>query len=161
MIREADKILHSQSDSNRSLLLQQLCFIPTKRELCIKHNTSINNVLHSEHIRRQPKPRSEIPVWSSQNDRGGRELVFFWHGSDWIRLFLRPSAMMNASSSDCDALSRGSQWMWYRELRSSKVTARDPPMHSVTFCPVISRCTPPGWLPSCSWTSKNARTSAW
>jgi hypothetical protein len=33
-------------------------------------------------------------------------------------------------------------------------------MHSVTFCPVISRWTPPGWLPSCSCTSKKARTSA-
>jgi hypothetical protein len=76
-------------------------------------------------------------------------------------LFLSRSAMIKASSSDWEALSLGSQCVWYRELKSSKVTVRDPPMHSVTFWPVISRWIPPGWLPSCSCTSKNARPSAY
>mmetsp|Transcript_8772 Transcript_8772/g.18202 ORF Transcript_8772/g.18202 Transcript_8772/m.18202 type:complete len:251 (-) Transcript_8772:671-1423(-) len=34
-----------------------------------------------------------------------------------------------------------------------------PPTHSVTSSPVISKCTPPGWDPISSWTSKKARSS--
>ena len=34
-----------------------------------------------------------------------------------------------------------------------------PPRHSVTSWPVISKCTPPGWVPSARCTSKNAFTS--
>ena len=82
----------------------------------------------------------------------------------WVHTLLFPSrssAMIRASSSDWEALSLGSQRVWYRELKSSEVTVRDPPMHSVTFRPVISRWIPPRWLPSCSCTSKNARPSAY
>jgi len=60
---------------------------------------------------------------------------FPFKGHEAILLFLRRSAMMNAISSDCEALSLGSQWVWYRELRSSNVTVRDPPMHS---CHILS-----------------------
>ena len=42
---------------------------------------------------------------------------------------------------------------------SWSVIARAPPMHSVTSCPVISRWTPPAWVPSAAWTAKNAFTS--
>jgi hypothetical protein len=38
--------------------------------------------------------------------------------------------------------------------RSSSVIARAPPVHSVTSWPVISKWTPPGWVPSARWTSK-------
>jgi len=120
---------------------------------------------HAQNLTQQLQENWTGPwQWSYHSYRpiDGMEPIWFpFKGHEAILLFLRRSAMMNAISSDCEALSLGSQWVWYRELRSSNVTVRDPPMHSVTFCPVISRCTPPGWLPSCSWTSKKERTSAW
>ena len=42
---------------------------------------------------------------------------------------------------------------------SRRVTARTPPVHSVTSLPVISKCTPPGMVPSALWIAKNSRTS--
>ena len=36
------------------------------------------------------------------------------------------------------------------------VIAWAPPVHSVTFWPVISRWTPPAWVPSAWWTAKKA-----
>jgi hypothetical protein len=38
-------------------------------------------------------------------------------------------------------------------------SARAPPVHSVTFLPVISIWMPPGWVPSARWISKNESTS--
>ncbi len=35
-----------------------------------------------------------------------------------------------------------------------------PPVHSVTFCPVISAWMPPAYVPSARWTAKKPRTSA-
>jgi hypothetical protein len=43
--------------------------------------------------------------------------------------------------------------------RSSSVSARMPPVHSVTSLPVISKCTPPGTVPSARWMAKNSCTS--
>jgi hypothetical protein len=34
-----------------------------------------------------------------------------------------------------------------------------PPVHSVTSLPVISKCTPPGTVPSARWMAKNSCTS--
>src|SRR5690349_1894555 len=54
------------------------------------------------------------------------------------------SASRKASSSACPAFKRGSHPVSYWRARSASEMLLEPPVHSVTFCPVISMCTPPG-----------------
>jgi hypothetical protein len=63
---------------------------------------------------------------------------------NYCRVFLRKSEIKKANSSDCLAFSRGSQRVKYLSASPCSVMACAPPIHSVTFCPVISQWIPPG-----------------
>ena len=53
----------------------------------------------------------------------------------------------------------GSQSDSYRVSSCSSSTASEPPRHSVTFSPVISRWTPPGHVPTSRWAAKKPSIS--
>lgn len=137
----------------RYFLIQSFHSVSKEVPVCNTQKVNRNNILQTKKGKKeQTRGLTLEPFYRPKEETDSWDLI--------LRL-LRRSAIIKASSKDWEAFSLGSQCVWYLELRSSNVTVRDPPMHSVTFWPVISRCTPPGWLPSWSWTSKNALTSAW